>query len=144
MAFASGKASQFTIDNSSGTPTDISAYCTSTDLDQQLAALDTTTYGATGSSKTYVSGLRDGKFSVNGNFDPTLDSLMNGTLAANAAGTTLPTASVVYGPIGPTTGNPKYTCEVIVTDYKVASPVAGIVTWTATCQISGQLTRTVY
>lgn len=143
MAFASGKIANFTLDNSAGTPVDLSAYLSNMDLDQLIAALETTTYLATGGSKTFLSGLRDGKVGISGYFDPTLDAHMNGVIAAHAAGT-LATASVVVGPAGLTTGLPKYSFEAILTDYKCTSPVAGIVTWSATLQVTGAITRGAY
>lgn len=138
MAGSAGKLANFQVANSAGTLVDISAYTDTSDLDQKLASLETTTFGA--SAKTFVAGLTDGNISIGGVWDPTLDSTLNGTIAALANGT-LASAAWQFGPKGTAVGGVKYTGNSIITDYKTSEAVAGIIKWTASLQVSGAITR---
>lgn len=141
MAFVHGKKTVFKLDSSAGSIVDLSAYTNSTDFDQALEAAETTAFSK--DAKTYIPGLKDATISIGGNFDPTLDSHMNGVINALAAGT-LATATFNYGPAGSTSGLPLYTGECLVTDYKVSGGVGDVVTWTADIQVTDTVTRTTF
>lgn len=119
---------------------DISPYITSTSVERDNDTHDTTTYGQTG--HTFISGLTNGKITVNGLWDKTatvgsytvFHALIGGNLSA----------AFVYGPEGSTTGNVKITGTLIVETYTESDPVADLVTFTAVCQITGAVTDGVY
>lgn len=140
MAFGHGKAGVFKLDNSAGTLTDISAYCDNVDYPESVDEGETTVFGA--SAKSYLPGLRDATISLSGKFDATLDALMSGVLGVQ--GGSLASVSYEYGPIGSTTPNPKYTGECFISDYKINTPVGGVVTWSATLQRTSTHTRATY
>lgn len=143
MAFAHGKAGAFKLDNSAGALQDLSTYCDSINYPQVIEPGETTTFGASGSSKTYVVGLNDRKITVGGKWDSVLDAHMYNVLTAQAAGT-LVTATYEYGPTGSTAGMVKYTAECILTSYEVDTPVGDVVTWSAELQSTGAVTRTTF
>lgn len=132
MAFSHGKNAHFTIDDSGGIPRDISAYCNSIDFPRTADTAETSTFGNT--SKTYVVGLVDATISIEGAIDPTGDGYLAGILGT-AAG------DFVYGPNGSTAGYIKYSGTCICTAYSVGSPIGDKVGFTASFQVSGDVTR---
>lgn len=65
---------------------DISAYMNSAQSSSSVSTADTTTYGATGDAKTYITGHRDTTISVAGLWDGdtgALDEIITGTLASD-------------------------------------------------------------
>jgi len=133
MPFTHGKNTVFKIDNSSGALQDISAYCNDVDFPQPVDTTETTTFGAT--SKTFVAGLKSATISISGNFDPAVDAILGGILG-NAN-----TSTFEYGPEGGTSGKVKYTGECYCTSYGVKSGMGGAVTFSASFQITGNVTR---
>lgn len=136
MAFQHGKSAYFNLDNSSGTPTDLSAYCNSESLSQQAEVAETTTFGA--SDKTYIPGLKDATFTVEGPWDPTLDAHLAAVLGHAS------TKTFIIGPQGSTGGQVKYTGECICISFDVDVSVDGEVTFSADFQVSGAVTRTTF
>ena len=114
---------------------DISAYCDDAGLDVGIDTAETTTFSATW--KTYIEGLASAKFSLKGNFDPTV------TTGPAAVLTGLPgggAKTIVFNPAGTATGELKRTVSAILTGYTEASPVGGKVTFTAAFQGTGAVT----
>lgn len=140
MAFGHGRLGVLKIDNSAGTLTDISTYVTNVDYPESIDTPDTTTFGAT--AKSALPGLRDAKMSVSANMDPTLDALLSGVLGVQ--GGSLASVSCEYGPMGSTTGNPKYTLEAFIANVKIGTPVGGLVTVSFDLQRTGAHTRATY
>lgn len=138
MAFRHGKNAVFKVDNSGGTLTDISAYCDEVSLPRSIETAETTTFGVTGGSKTYVTGLNDATISVSGKFDSTVDAHLVGILGQEAS------VSFEYGPEGSTSTRIKFTGEAILTSYEVGSPVGDVVTFSAEFQCTGPITRGTY
>lgn len=139
MAFVHGKSAVFKIDNSSGTLTDISAYCDNIDFPQSVETAETTTFGT--ASKTYIVGLKDSTISVSGKWDgavSAVDVTLAGTLGQAAS------LTFEYGPSGSTAGNVKYTGECYLTGYSVSAPVGDVVTFSADFQVTGNVTRTTF
>ena len=143
MAFVHGKSGVFKLDNSGGALQDLSTYCDSINMPRMVETGETTTFGVTGSAKTYVVGLNDATLSVGGKWDATLDAHMENLRAAQAAGTNV-SATFEVGPEGSTTGKIKYTGECLLTSYEVDTPVGDVDTWTASFQVTGVITRTTY
>jgi len=111
---------------------DLSAYCDDAGLDIGIETAETTTFSATW--KTFIEGLAGAKFSLKGNFDPTLVTgpavVLTGLIGGGAK-------SVVFNPAGTVTGELKRTVSAILTAYTESAPVGGKVTFTATFQGTG-------
>lgn len=136
MPFVHGKSTDFRIDNSGGTLTDISAYCDSVDFPQTVETAETTTFGD--SSKDYIVGLKDSTISIGGKWDSVLDGVLAPILGQTA------TVSFQYGPAGSTVSNVKYTGECFCTSYQVTGAVGDVVTFSAEFQVTGAVTRGTY
>lgn len=135
MAFVHGKTAVFKIDDSGGTLRDISAYLNDVGFPRNIDTAETTTFGVSGSSKTYIVGLNDATISISGLFDATADGYLAGVLGQSA------TLSFEYGPAGSTGGNIKYSGECIMTSYEVSAAVGDAVQATAQFQVTGSITR---
>ncbi len=135
MAFVHGKTAVFKIDDNGGTLRDISAYLNDVGFPRNIDTAETTTFGVSGSSKTYIVGLNDATISINGLFDATADGYLAGVLGQSA------TLSFEYGPAGSTGGNVKYSGECIMTSYEVSAAVGDAVQATAQFQVTGSVTR---
>jgi hypothetical protein len=136
MAFVHGKSTDFRVDNSGGTLTDISAYCDSVDFPQTVETAETTTFGD--SNKDYIVGLKDSTISFSGKWDSALDAILAPILGQAAS------VSFQYGPAGSTVTNVKYTGECFLTSYQVTGSVGDVVTFSAEAQVTGAVTRGTY
>ncbi|MBE3590009.1 MAG: hypothetical protein IMW98_08390 [Firmicutes bacterium] len=136
MAFSHGSTAVVKLGTASAptTPTDISAYVTSAKLPIKGDTAEVTTLGAT--AKSYIPGLLDATFSLEGKFDPTVDAQLAGIRGIAVA--------FEYGPQGSSTGSPKFTGTCILTQYEVDTAVDGEATWSAEFQVSGPVTRATY
>lgn len=133
--FVHGKSTDFSLDDTAGTPRNISNTLTSVDFPETIETAETTAFGST--SKSYIVGLRDATISISGIWDATVDGyLMGGSEPASR--------SFIYGPAGSTGGNVKYTGEAIVTNYSISNPVGDVVTFSLDLQVTGNVTRTTY
>ena len=133
--FVHGKSTDFSLDDTAGTPRNISNTLTSVDFPETIETAETTAFGST--SKSYIVGLRDATISISGIWDSTVDGyLMGGSEPASR--------SFIYGPAGSTGGNVKYTGEAIVTNYSISNPVGDVVTFSLDLQVTGNVTRTTY
>ncbi len=140
MAFVHGRSTNFEIDNSGGTLTDISAFTQNVDLSREVDTPETTVYGDI--DRTFVTGLRGASFSSSGFWEGTattgIDDILAGILGVSQ------TISFQYGPEGDTMGNVMYSGECILTSYSVSSPVDGVAGYTADFQLTGAVTRDTY
>jgi predicted secreted protein len=143
MAFLHGKSASFQIDNSAGSLTNISAYCNDVSISRSFETAETTTFGVTGSAKTYIMGLTDATISVSGSFDAngasSVDGVLSGILGQAA------TVSFEYkaSSVSTSATNPAYTGECFLTSYEVSAPVGDVVTFSAEFQVTGVVTRAV-
>jgi hypothetical protein len=141
MAFVHGKTSKFSIDNVSGTPVDISAFCDDVSFSRNLDTAEVSTFG--NSAKEYLIGLSDATLSISGKFDAagasTIDAVLSGILGHTA------TSSFEYVPGGGTVGanNPAYRGECWLTSYDVSGAIGDAVSFSADFQVSGPITRAV-
>jgi hypothetical protein len=136
MAFEHGKITVFKIDNSGGTLTDISAYCSNVDFSRDVDTPETTTFG--NDDRTYIAGLRGATIAVTGFWDATLDNTLQGVIGQAA------TLTFEYGPQGSSSGAVRYTGECIMTNYSPGSPVDGVASFSVDFQITGAVTRNTY
>jgi len=138
MAAIVGKNASFQIDDSTGTLRDLSANVTSVSFPASMDTADSTAFQPTGGAKTYVPGLIDHTLSIDGHYDSAtnLSDEVLSSLVGYAS-----TASFEFAPDN-TGGQVKYTGECILTAYEVSAPVADLVTFTASMQVSGVITRT--
>lgn len=135
MAFGHGKSAVFKIDDSGGTLRDISSYINEASMPRSIETAETTTFGVSGGSKTYITGLNDTTISISGLFDSVSDGYLAGVLGQAA------TLSFEYGPLGSTGGFIKYSGECIMTSYEVSSSVGDVVSASAQFQVTGAVTR---
>jgi len=141
MAYVHGKKSKFEIDNSSGSLTDISAFCDEVTFSRSLETAEVTTFGD--NAKEYIMGLSDATISISGKFDAagasTVDAVLSGVLGQDA------TVSFAYTPGGGSASstNPKYTGECLLTSYEITGSVGDAVTFSAEAQVTGAITRAV-
>lgn len=133
--FVHGKSTDFSLDDTSGTPRNISNVLTSVDFPETIETAETTAFGS--SAKSYIVGLKDATISVSGIWDSTVDGYVMG-------GSEPASRSFIYGPAGSTAGNVKYTGEAIVTNYSISNPVGDVVTFSLDLQVTGSVTRTTY
>lgn len=135
MAFVHGKSTNFTLDDTTGSVRDISAFINNVDFPETTETAETTAFGST--AKSYIVGLTDSTISVSGMWDSTLDGYI-------AGGAEPASRSFVFGPAGSTASNIKYTGECIVTSYSISNPVGDVVTFSLDLQVTGVVTRTTY
>lgn len=135
MAFVHGKSAVFKLDDSGGTLRDLSSYLNDVSMPRDIETAETTTFGVSGSAKTYITGLTDATISISGLFDATADGYLAGVVGNTA------TLSFEYGPAGSSGGNVKYSGECIMTSYEVSASVGDAVQASADFQVTGQITR---
>lgn len=144
MAFGPGRLGVLKLDNGAGSLTDISAYCNKVDAPFTITLGDTTTFGAT--AETEIPVIKNGdKITFSGLLDPTPHTQL-GTIYNNGGGLTTGNASLSfeYGPMGSTTGNPKFTGECFLSSYKLSTDVKGVVSFDGEITVTAGATSTVY
>jgi predicted secreted protein len=133
--FVHGKSTDFSLDDTAGTPRNLSDTITSVDFPETLDTAETTAFGS--SAKSYIPGLTDATISISGIWDATVDGYI-------AGGAEPASRSFVFGPAGSTGGNVKYTGEAIVTSFSISNPVGDVVTYSLDLQVTGAITRGTY
>ena len=131
MAFTHGSKAVFKLADATDVLTDISQYLTSVDFPQDVDTADVTTFGST--YRKYLAGLTDATISIEGIFDPAVDQILN---AARSKA-----KDFEYYPQGSTAGLPKYSGQIICTNYTITSGVDGAVTFTADFQAASEIVR---
>jgi hypothetical protein len=138
MAFTHGKDAVFWLDSTVPTLTNISAYVDSVEgLPGEVELSDVSALGDEGHKN--IPGLENASISVSGHWDSTLDALFGAPSAWKTA-----TRTIEFGPAGGGGGSVKYTAECWITNYAVSAAVADKVSWSATLQVDGQVTRTTF
>ena len=129
--FTHGKNAAFKIDDSGGTLRDITDVLTDVAVSRTADVAEVSAFS--NSSKAYVAGLKDATITVSGSFDATVDGYLSGILGSEG--------SFEFYPIGTTSGNPKSSGECILTSYDRTPDVGGAVSFTASFQVSGDVTE---
>jgi hypothetical protein len=142
MAAIHSKLAVVKLDTSGGVLTDISTYCNSFEVPQELDEVDVTCFGAT--DRAYLSGFSSGTVSTGGPWSRALDQHMSPIYAALKAGS-IDSVSFEYGPEGVASGDIKYSGE--LTKMTWSGPTAAIDNaqeWTAEFRITGAVTVSTY
>lgn len=135
MAFVHGKDAYLQLDGTAGTLVNITAYTDSVDgLPGEVELSDVTAFGDEGHKN--IPGLDNASFTVGGSWDATLDGTFGSTTQWKAA-----TRSFEFGPAGNTGGLVKLSGECWITNYTVSAGVGDKVSWSASLQVDGQVTR---
>ena len=133
MAASHGKRARFSLDNNSGSLTDISAYLDMLGLPRTADMAEVTTYGK--NAKVYIVGLTDGTISGGGPYDEDLDDILAPLLGREAS------LSYQFDPAGTASGRPRYAGECFVNSYDVQAPVGDKGTISFGIQCSDTITR---
>lgn len=136
-----GSSAAFSLDNSGGAPTDLSAKARDVNFTIDEAMHDTTTFGS--SSHTKTTGLKDGKFTVMFVSDNTIMDHLTGLFTTQSPGSST-TWSFIFGPRGSTSGFEKFSGECILTSLPIPAVVDNIETITAQFEVTGAVTIGVY
>jgi hypothetical protein len=129
MAFIHGKGTSISVDS-----VDLSAFTDNVSYKRAIDSHDVSTFGATGHK--YQGGLTDGTITLTGTYDDgsstpktTLEAAMDGGVEV---------AFVYEEQVA--SGKAKTTGNVLVTAYEETAPVADMIKWSATLQLSGTMT----
>lgn len=128
MAFVHGKAATFSVDDSGGTPRNISTYLSNINFNPTADTAEVSSFGDT--NKKYIPGLKDGQITADVNWDATVDGYLYGILGG-AEG------DFDYSP----DGTIHYTGKCICTAYNPASAVNDAIKGSVTFQITGPVGR---
>jgi hypothetical protein len=131
MATSHGRLTQITVATKN-----ISAWCTTSNIQEKADIHDKTGYGAVAKAKD--GGLVDNTFSVSGTYDTTSATSPRGVFRGKA-GTTV---AVVRLPEGTGTGKPSEAFSAVIETYNESNPVDDLVRWSADLQIDGVVTTT--
>lgn len=130
MAFKHGKDTEIELDSE-----DLSAFCNTSQLDQESDEHDVTTYGR--DDYVFSGGLLKGAFTMGGTYD---DSATGPKAVIEPLIGTVVT--LIRRPIGAGAGRPQESVSVLVKKYTETAPVAGMITWQCDMTKSGAITRT--
>lgn len=141
IARSHGKNLSCSLDDSAGTLRDITSNVTSVSgLPGTRALSDATAAGDAGDRSTV--GRASASVTINGWLDTTATT---GTyVVLNGLRTGTATATIVYGPMGTTTGYPKETAELWLESLVYDASIDGTVPFVATFKLDGVCTSTVY
>ena len=137
MAVQTGRTMVLFVDNSSGTPVNVSGYSNGVQFGFPVDMLDTTVFGST--SKAFMPGFVGGDdIVINFRYDPTIET----QLAAISPLTTSSTINI--NPEGTTAGNVKYSMESYLMNYAISASPEAIDEIVATFRKTGAVTRTTW
>jgi hypothetical protein len=152
--FHHGRSTVFKISDMTSTLVDISSTLREVSFPITIDSPETTAFGS--SFKSYVVGIKDGRFSCSGMYDttattgtdavlsaifgqqfPSSGANQNGAVSIGFAFEYLPAGT----PVGPT--KPRYTGYVHLVNYQVQGSVADMVAFSADFQVTSAVTRAV-
>lgn len=135
-SFSHGKNTVFKITSAADVLTDISNTLRSCSFPRIVDTSETSAFGTT--YKTHVVGLIGATFAIEGMFDPTVNTLIAGIIGFESP------RNFEYGPQGSTTGKPKFTGAVLLTNYTSAGTITDMVSATVDFIVSGNVTLAAY
>lgn len=115
---------------------DISQYCTQSDLKRTADSHDVTTYGK--NAHVYEGGLFDGTSSISGIYDNTALTGPRAILRPLLG----QVVELIRQPEGAGSGKPQDKVDVLVGEYTETAPVADMVTWSLSLQLSDEVDST--
>jgi hypothetical protein len=134
VAGTHGKSGYFAIYDSGGTLRDISNDLSSVNITFDVPTENTEGFGDTWTE--VVAGVKNGTFSIEGNYSETAstgtDTVLWGILGS--------LQEFIHAPKGNTSGNRKWTGSAILTSYNPTTPVGGKISFTGNFQCSGTVT----
>lgn len=134
MSTELGTEAVFKIGDSTNTLQDVSAYLKESGLTREIDALDATTFGKR--DKVYKAGLKDSSISLGGEWEPTIDGILDGILGLDGQ-------AYEYYPQGVGSGLPKYAGTFLLTKYETKDKVDELGEFSADLQGSDTVTRTI-
>lgn len=141
MSRGHGKNLSCSLDDSAGTPRDITGHVTSvTGLPGNRALADVTAAGDAGDKS--IPGRASASVTINGWLDTAATT--GSYVVLNGLRTTTATATIIYGPMGTTTGFPKETAELWLESLVYDASIDGAVPFVATFKMDGVSTSSVY
>lgn len=141
MAFRPGHRSFFALDTAAGSLTNVSGYIDTVDAPQSVEMLEVSVLGTT--SKAFIPGLTDGDtISISGPYDAAIHTQLTALKAAQAAGSS--TATFLYGPGGSVASQASISAECYIASYAPPTSVGGRAEWSASLQVTGAVTNTVF
>lgn len=114
--------------------TDISTFTQNSEFTRSVDTHEDTAYGGDG-HKTYHPGLIGQTFTLEGKYDTVASGGPSDTINAAIDGDAAVT--VIRRIQGTGSGKPELSFSAIFTSFVETSPVGGIVTWSAECQVTG-------
>lgn len=141
MAFRAGTVAWTMIDGVNGVGTLIQPYVDTFGWPQSVQTLDVSAFGT--SAKASINGLTDGDtVTFSGPYDKAIYNILTAVKAAQAVGSS--TSTVVWGPGGSVAGEAKVSAEAWLTQIGLTAGVGGRVEYSASVQITGAVTNTVW
>jgi hypothetical protein len=141
VAFKAGTVTYIGLDNAAGAVQNVSPYGDNFSWPQPIDMLEVSAFGT--SAKAFIPGLTDGaQVTISGPADAALATQlahMKGTMVAGGS-----TFSLLYGPLGSVSGLPKVSAETLVASFEYSAGVGGRVDFSATLQVTGALTNSVW
>ena len=134
MSFRHGKNTKVLIGSN-----DLSSYFKDTSFSSSIGTSETTTYGTSGASKTYVVGLNDATLSLGGLFDG--DASAVDEYIASILGSSTDVIYTVAPDNGMNVGSRCFSGQSIATKYDVKAPVGDVVSISADFQIDAETAR---
>lgn len=125
---------------SAATPTtkvDVSNQLTDIKFGESADLPDATTFNS-GGAKSYAKGLVDSDVSLEFNYTPAIATQMRGLLRSSNA------ADFQFGPLGSTTGNPKYSGQMFINKVDSPAKVGDILKLSVSGKVNGSLSESLY
>ncbi len=139
MAYVHSRDAVVKLDHATGALTAITSYVNGVNFDQNPDQLEVTSLGE--QDRQYLAGFISNQFTMTGLGDYADDAIDD--ILSTAVGSAT-TRTFELGPEGGTTGNVKYTGECLVLAYQTTDTVDAPITWSATCRITGNVTKTTF
>ena len=141
MAFKPGHLAYIGLDNAAGAVQNVSTYGDDFSFPYTVEMLDTTTFGS--GVKRFIPGLAGGDtLSLSGPLDTTFHAQIAAMLGTQAAGGS--SFSILYGPGGSVSGQPKQSAEVFIASYEPSTGVSGRAEYSCSLQVDGAVTHSTW
>jgi len=129
------------LDGVNGAGTNVSRYADNFQWPQSVDTLDVSAFGT--AAKAFINGLTDGDtVTISGPYDAPMFTQLTAIKAAQSAGSS--TSTIRWGPGGSSASEARISAEAWVTQVSLSSSVGGRVDMSASLQITGAVTNTVF